>query len=365
MMRHGETERRRVQIQKVLDDASTQEQRNEMGQFATPPELAIQILRHASERSTDLERVRFLDPGIGTGALYSALLSTVPRERIASSDGYEIQPEIAAAAKRLWANKGLNVQREDFTTVDPPKHDSRFNLLICNPPYVRHHHIGAARKLQMKQRLESQGHMKLNGLAGLYAYFIGLTHPWMEPGALASWLIPSEFMDVNFGKGVRDYLTNKVSLMHIHRFDPGESQFSDALVSSAAVWFTNTTPQSGHRVRMTFGGNAGSASNRHLHPSGGAPRRAQVVALPGGYSSARTKPCYSSRSVQHKTGYRHRKERFLRRIRTGGQTEKPAQMGIETGSARGQEVENRRGRRRPARATRTGRTAVPPGLRPR
>ena len=42
--------------------------------------------------------------------------------------------------------------------------------------------------------------------------------------------------------------------MHIHRFDPGESQFSDALVSSAAVWFTNTTPQSGHRVRMTFGG---------------------------------------------------------------------------------------------------------------
>ena len=254
MMRHGETERRRMQIQKVLDDASTQEQRNEMGQFATPPELAIQILRYAAERTTDMERVRFLDPGIGTGAFYSALLSTVPRERIASSHGYEIQPEIAAAAKRLWADEGLNVRREDFTTADPPNHDSRFNLLICNPPYVRHHRIGAARKLQMKQRLESQGHMKLNGLAGLYAYFIGLTHPWMEPGALAGWLIPSEFMDVNYGKGVRDYLTNKVSLIHIHRFDPGESQFSNALVSSAAVWFTNTTPQSGHRVRMTFGG---------------------------------------------------------------------------------------------------------------
>ena len=55
----------------------------------------------------------------------------------------------------------------------------------------------------MKQRLESQGHMKLSGLAGLYAYFIGLTHPWMEPGALAGWLIPSEFMDVNYGKESR------------------------------------------------------------------------------------------------------------------------------------------------------------------
>ena len=58
-----------------------------------------------------MERVRFLDPGIGTGAFYSALLSTVPRERIASSHGYEIQPEIAAAARRLWADEGLNVRR--------------------------------------------------------------------------------------------------------------------------------------------------------------------------------------------------------------------------------------------------------------
>ena len=143
MMQHGETERRRLQIQKVLDGASTQEQRNEMGQFATPLNLAIQILRYAAERTTNMERVRFLDPGIGTGAFYSALLSTVPRERIASSHGYEIQPEIAAAARRLWADEGLNVRREDFTTVRSSQ--PRFSVqppdmqpaLRPSPPHMR------------------------------------------------------------------------------------------------------------------------------------------------------------------------------------------------------------------------------------
>ena len=254
MTRHRDTESQRIRVQRELDSSSTHAQRNELGHFATPPELAAEIMSYAAEQTAHTKSIKFLDPGIGTGAFYSALLSTVPREKINGSRGYEIHPELANAAKSLWSKEGLSVWQEDFTTAEPPDPGSRFNLVICNPPYVRHHHIGAGKKVQLKQQLESQGNMELNGLAGLYAYFIGLTHPWMEPGALAGWLVPSEFMDVNYGQGVRDYLTTKVSLTHIHRFDPEESQFKDALVSSAVVWFDNTQPQAGHRVRMTFGG---------------------------------------------------------------------------------------------------------------
>jgi hypothetical protein len=42
-------------------------------------------------------------------------------------------------------------------------------------------------------------------------------------------LIPSEFMDVNYGAAVKRYLLNKVTLLHIHRFDPHDVQFGDAL----------------------------------------------------------------------------------------------------------------------------------------
>lgn len=50
--------------------------------------------------------------------------------------------------------------------------------------------------------------------------------------------MPSEFMDVNYGASVKRYLLDKVTLLHIHRFDPKEVQFGDALVSSAVVWFS-------------------------------------------------------------------------------------------------------------------------------
>ena len=244
----------RVQIQHRLDSLSTQGARNEMGQFATPPELALQILQYAVGIAAGDERIKFLDPGVGTGAFYSALLSTVDQERIEAAHGYETDRALAQAAKPLWEPKGLQIHHQDFTTTEPPTADKRFNLVICNPPYVRHHHIGAEKKRELKERLAAQGNMELSGLAGLYTHFMGLSHPWMEEGAVAGWLVPSEFMDVNYGKGVRDYLTSRVTLLHIHRFDPERSQFKDALVSSAVVWFRNSLPPRKHTVRMTFGG---------------------------------------------------------------------------------------------------------------
>ena len=79
--------------------------------------------------------------------------------------------------------------------------------------------------------------MDISGLAGLYCYFLLLCHDWMEERGLAVWLIPSEFMDVNYGAALRRYLTERVTLLHIHRFCPTDVQFTDALVSSAVVVF--------------------------------------------------------------------------------------------------------------------------------
>jgi len=96
--------------------------------------------------------------------------------------------------------------------------------------------------------------MRLSGLAGLYCYFMGLSHAWMSSNCIAGWLIPSEFMDVNYGEGVKRYLLNQVTLLRIHRFDPNDVQFADALVSSAIVWFRNAPPPRDHSVTFTFGG---------------------------------------------------------------------------------------------------------------
>ena len=225
-----------------------------MGQFATPTGLAVDIQRYAKAHLGKNERVRFIDPAVGTGSFYSALLDVFPQTRIGAAVGYEIDPHYGGPAAKLWGKTGLDIRLEDFTQAEAPEATEKFNLLICNPPYVRHHHIVNGEKQRLKMRTRDACGVEINGLAGLYCYFLGLSHAWMADGGLAGWLIPSEFMDVNYGVSVKRYLLDKVTLLHIHRLDPNDVQFSDALVSSAVVWFRNEPTRTDYEARFTYGG---------------------------------------------------------------------------------------------------------------
>lgn len=244
-------EKQRLTLQSQLEAVKTQAERNRLGQFATPPPLAVEILEYAARLFPKGEAIHFLDPALGSGAFYSALRTVFPQDQLVEALGFEIDPDYATAANRLWGNSRLVIKRADFTHEEPVP---RFNLLICNPPYVRHHHLQNGDKARLQFRTAQASGMKLSGLAGLYCHFLGLSRAWMTDDGFAGWLIPSEFMDVNYGRAVKHYLLNKVTLLHIHRFDPQDSQFADALVSSAVVWFRKRVPSEDHVVTFSFGG---------------------------------------------------------------------------------------------------------------
>lgn len=245
----------RLESQIRLDSAKTQAERNRLGQFATPTGLAADILKYARALLPQPHKIRFLDPAFGTGSFYSALTGAFSPSEIVRAVGYEIDPHYGNEAKKIWSDSRLMLRLADFTRAAPPTSDEeKFNLLICNPPYVRHHHLNSADKARLRRATEQSAGIRLSGLAGLYCHFIGLAHAWMAEDGLAGWLIPSEFMDVNYGREVKDYLLNRVTLLRIHRFDPDDVQFGDALVSSAVVWFSRADPPRGHSVDFTYGG---------------------------------------------------------------------------------------------------------------
>lgn len=255
MVEIGEIEARRLEEQERLDLLKDQDERNRWGQFATPPALALDIARYArNRRRRRSDAVRFLDPAIGTGSFYAALRQVFSPGEVSSAAGIELDPEFARTASRLWRTTGLKVTKADFTTSPPPSSADRFNLILTNPPYVRHHHIGRTDKQRLKHAVASELAIEISGLAGLYSYFVLLCDKWMDDNGLAVWLIPSEFMDVNYGQAVKDYLTKNVTLVQIHRFCPSDIQFSDALVSSAIVVFEKRPPRHGHSALFTFGG---------------------------------------------------------------------------------------------------------------
>ncbi|MEI8395050.1 MAG: hypothetical protein WCF85_09970 [Rhodospirillaceae bacterium] len=257
---------RRLALQDALDRDRIAGERNRLGQFATPPALAAAVVCTALSHVGPDDPVRFLDPAFGTGAFLSALLAALPSDRLDSLAGFEIDPRYGMPARALWQPSGLALTLDDFTRATPPEPAKRATLLVCNPPYVRHHHIAAADKPRLQALGETVSGVRLSGLAGLYAHFMMLAHAHAADGAIAAWLVPAEFMDVNYGAGVRRYLSERVTLLRLHRFDPAEVQFNDALVSSAVLWWRHLPPPPGHIVDFTRGGSIAMPAHSEAVP---------------------------------------------------------------------------------------------------
>src|SRR5215469_390781 len=145
------TEVRRLKEQARLDGLRTSAERNKWGQFATPPELAVSIARYVLAFLEEKTPLRFLDPAVGTGSFFSALTHVVTTGQVAVATGIELDPLVVEKAKSLWESHGLNVIEGDFTRQYPP--EERFNLVLTNPPYVRHHHLCGSEKDRLKEQL--------------------------------------------------------------------------------------------------------------------------------------------------------------------------------------------------------------------
>ncbi|ESP99313.1 Modification methylase SalI [Streptomyces sp. GBA 94-10 4N24] len=247
-----EAEGGRLLLQQNLDAERTLLERNKWGQFATPPSLASEIMRYALglHEGTGID---FLEPSCGSGSFFSALLSNLGDKRVNRAVGFELDERFAKVASDLWKEHGLRVIEGDFTSPDAI-HDVTSSLLVANPPYVRHHHLAAEQKRELTARCAEQLGIKPSGLSGLYLYFILLGHRFLRSGAVSAWLIPSEFMDVNYGAALKEYLATRVQLIRIHQYDASEVQFDDALVTSSVVVFKNIAPDTGHSAEFSFGG---------------------------------------------------------------------------------------------------------------
>lgn len=244
-------EESRCLMQKMIDYEKAIEERRKYGQFSTPFPLAQEIIAYGLQYLSGNE-ISFLEPCIGSGAFYSALLNTVNSSYcVQKATGIEIDPAYYDCATTLWEDSGIDLINGDFARIEPKQ---KYNLVITNPPYVRHHYLTQAEKSYLLECGKKETGIGLSGLAGLYCHFILLAHKWLAPGAICGWLIPSEFMDVNYGTAIKKYLLQNVHLLRIHRYAPEKSMFSDALVSSCVVWFKNEIVNDDYQIEFSFGG---------------------------------------------------------------------------------------------------------------
>ena len=230
-----------------LEDSIPKDERNVNGQYATPFALAKEIVTGTFQLCPQATAI--LEPACGTGSFISAIRSLSNDVHIV---GYEKDSRFASVAQSIWNDKYTKIFNDDFLSALPHEH-SKYDLIITNPPYSRHHHLSDKAKEKYGRLVRKETGVRLSRLSGLHAYFILLSNLLLKANGYAVWLIPAEFFSVNYSNSVKEHLTSKLSIIRIHFFNTRESCFDDALVYSCVLVVKNCSPNPFDKVELSYG----------------------------------------------------------------------------------------------------------------
>ena len=179
---------------------------------------------------------RIVDPGAGSGRFIVGAANAFPK---ASLVAVEIDPLAALTLRANAAVKGfgdrLTVKVEDYRSITLPAINGP-TLFIGNPPYVRHHDIGAGWKSWFASNSTAQG-FKASKLAGLHIHFFLKTRELGKPGDFGTFITASEWLDVNYGSVLRQMLADGLGGTSLHVINPKARLFPDAMTTGAITCF--------------------------------------------------------------------------------------------------------------------------------
>lgn len=247
------------------------EARERRGQGATytPLQIVDAMVNWASQfhrASHTAAPQRIVDPGVGSGRFLLAAGRKFPNAELI---GVDVDPLGALMARANLAAAGFGERTRilvnDFRDVVLPPADGR-TLYIGNPPYVRHHLLSAPWKRWLTAQAHKLGY-KASQLAGLHVYFFLATVLHAKAGDLGSFITAAEWLDVNYGRLVRELFLNDLGGQTITVVEPTAKPFADA--ASTAVISTFEIGSKAPSIRVKRVDNVGQleplGTGRLLH----------------------------------------------------------------------------------------------------
>ncbi len=206
------------------------EHRKKYAQFFTPIEIA-DIMAEWLLGNNALSKV--LEPAFGLGVFSRILLSKKPHLSIT---GYDIDDAIYEKASNAFKDsRCINLILEDYISNDN-NWDEKYDGIICNPPYFKFHDYDNKCLIpKVNQKLGT----RLNLHTNLYALFLLKSIHQLKRNGRCAYIVPSEFLNSDYGVNIKSYLVQSKKLRHIIVFNFKENVFDDALTTSAIILCAN------------------------------------------------------------------------------------------------------------------------------
>lgn len=217
----------------AFSELRSPEHRRPQGATYTPPQIVRVMVRWATALG---KPSRVIDPGTGSARFLAAAARKFPEARLV---GIELDPLAALIARAHLATIGAADRSQvivgDYRDVALPPENGR-TLYLGNPPYVRHHLITPEWK-EWLARTAGDRKLDASQLAGLYVYFFLATVVKAQPGDFGAFITAAEWMDVNYGRLLRQMFLGPLGGKSITLVEPTVRPFPDAATTAAITCF--------------------------------------------------------------------------------------------------------------------------------
>jgi hypothetical protein len=220
------------------------EERRNLGQFLTPRSIVVPMLAWVQERQPE----QIVDVGCGSGRFAVAAASLMPSVPVVAVDIDPAATLLCRAVVRRLALPNVTVRCADYLSDDLGLAGVR-TAFVGNPPYVRHHRLTPATKAWGAATAKSLG-IPFSGLSGLHLYFFLATALRARPGDSGCFITSAEWLDVHYGRGLRELLLGRLGLQSVCLLDETSAAFADAMTSAAITCFKVGPRPTSVRVSM-------------------------------------------------------------------------------------------------------------------
>jgi methylase of polypeptide subunit release factors len=183
------------------------------------------------------------DPAVGTGAFFRAAKKVAHEKGLAVRfAGIEIDPTVLAEALEhgLEQDDIASVRIGDFV-LQPPQ--AKFQAIVANPPYIRHHRLDPEKKVQLRQVATHLIGKPLDGRAGLHIYFLIRALSLLEEDGRLAFIMPSDTCEGKFASDLWAWITRNFALDAVITFSPESTPFPNVDTNPLIFFIRKASPK--------------------------------------------------------------------------------------------------------------------------
>ncbi|KAB3537878.1 class I SAM-dependent methyltransferase [Alkaliphilus pronyensis] len=195
---------------KLKENSSAQKLR---GGYYTPRALADFIVKNITFKVG----AKALEPSCGDGVFLDSISEHINENMLESIDAIEIIEEEANKVKQREYGEKFNVINNDFLAFYHDNKESKYDLILGNPPYIRYQYLTQKQRNIQSEILISNG-MKSNKLINSWVCFLVACVEMLAEGGTIGFVIPAEILQVVYAEDLRQYLSNNLSRITLLTF---------------------------------------------------------------------------------------------------------------------------------------------------